>query len=150
MHKQHEMVTGAPHSTETTAAFQEAITNRRKRQRVVVSWPLRVWKAHEPCLEICTVNVSSGGFYFFCPQPFSPGEALIAVLEIPGAGPDRESEKLLLRCEILVLRVETSIESTNYGTACRILDYSVLRNGSMGLAPREAETEDAVLFWQSR
>jgi hypothetical protein len=148
--KQHGMVTGAPHSTETTATSEAGIADRRKRQRVVVSWPLRVWKAHEPCLEICTVNVSSGGFYCLCPQPFSPGETLIAVLEIPGAGSDRELEKLLLRCEVLVLRVETLIESRNYGTACRILDYSVLRNGSVGLAVREAETESAALFWEGR
>jgi hypothetical protein len=126
-----KMVADAPISAATVETFSWRIADRRKRQRVAVQWPLRLWRTHEHILDTCTVNVSSGGFYCVCSQPLSPGEALIAVLEIPACGTDGESQKLVLRCEVLVLRVERVIDSCNCGVACRIINYSVVRPESM-------------------
>lgn len=134
------MVTGAPISTVET--FIARITDRRKRQRVVVQWPVRVWRFHEYILDTHTVNVSSGGFYCICPRLFSLGETLTAVLEIPAVGSDREFQKLMLRCEALVLRVEALADTRKCGIACRILNYSVLRGGGVPLGSEQANLED--------
>ncbi len=113
---------------------------------MVVQWPVRMWRVHEHLLDTYTVNVSSGGFYCVCSQPFSPGEMLIAVLEIPGACGDREPQKLLLRCEVLVLRIETVIDSCDCGIACRIINYSVLRARSMASGSEQPNTKDSSLL----
>lgn len=116
------MITDAPVQT-----FCGRIANRRLRPRIVVQWPLYVWRGHEHLFDTVTMNVSSGGFYCLCTEPFSPGENLTAVLEMPGHGTDQQSGKLILRCDIVVLRVETVIDNRSYGVACRIRDFSVLR-----------------------
>ena len=100
------MVTDALTGAGILETFGGRIADRRKRQRAVVEWPLRLWRAHQHVLDSYTVNVSSRGLYCCSPQPFSPGEALVGVLEIPGLGAQFESRKLLLRCELLVMRVD--------------------------------------------
>ncbi len=99
-----------------------------------------MWRVHELIIDTFTVNISSGGFYCLSCQPFSPGETLIAVLEIPGPGADGESERLVLRCEVLVLRVQALIDSANCGVACRTINYSVLR--AAGMTSSSAQSSD--------
>jgi len=57
----------------------------------------------------------------------------MAIIQIPIAGADQQPEGLLLRCEVLVLRVEAQIASSGYGIACQIVNYSVLRCASTAL-----------------
>ncbi len=122
------------------------IADRRKRQRVIVQWPVRIWRRNEHVLDACTVNISSGGLYCICPGPLSPGDTLIAILEIPGSSADRERPKLMLRCEILVLRVETLADNSQFGVACRIMNYSVLRPTGAAVGTEEADTGNWSLF----
>lgn len=133
------MVADAPFSTDTAETFNVRIADRRKRRRLAVQWPVRMWRMHKQVLDTYTVNVSSSGFYCVCSQPLSPGETLIAVLEIPGPGGDREFQKVVLRCGVLVLRIETLTHSCNCGIAFRILNYSVLREASIASSSEESQ-----------
>lgn len=111
---------------EGAEALTGRIPDRRKRPRLAVQWPLQLWRVAEHVLETFTINVSSSGFYYPSTQPFSVGESLVALLEIPGAAADREFQNVVLRCEVIVLRVEMLVDTRNYGVACRVTDYSVL------------------------
>lgn len=134
------MVAGPPISTGTAEASIGRIADRRARHRIVTQWPLRLWRMHEHVVDTDTVNVSSAGFYCVSSKRFYPGETLIAVLEIPAPGV-QALQHLLLRCEALVLRVETIIGSCNCGIACRIINYSVLRSASVAFGMGEANAE---------
>lgn len=134
------MVTDAPISAGIVESFIGRIGDRRKRQRLVVQWPLRLWRNGEHIVDTFTVNVSSGGFYCICRQRFSPGETLLALLEIPKPGTDRESSKIVLCCEALVLRVEIVADTGDFGIACRIVTYSVFRPKSAALTVESARS----------
>jgi hypothetical protein len=121
------MVTEAPASTEIVDIFIGRIAERRRRNRVIVQWAVRIYRSNEHILDTCTVNVSSGGFYCVCSQPLSAGEDLIALLEIPGGDADHQCRKLVLHCEVLVLRVEALSNSRSWGIAFRIKNYSVVK-----------------------
>ncbi len=75
-------------------------------------------------LDTVTVNLSSSGLFWLTPQAFSPGESLAGILDIGGPGAGREAHKLMLRCELVVLRVD-ELSGGGFGVACRIADYSV-------------------------
>lgn len=47
-------------------------------------------------------------------------------MEIGGSGAGRGPQKLLLRCDLLVLRVEEIPGGCDLGVACRIRDYSIV------------------------
>lgn len=77
-------------------------------------------------MEACTLNVSSGGFYCRSPEPFSPGDNLTALLDLPSVIADRDAG-VVLRCDVRVLRLETVTGETGWGIACQIEDYSIVR-----------------------
>ncbi|MBV9497917.1 MAG: PilZ domain-containing protein [Acidobacteriaceae bacterium] len=133
------MVTDAPVSTGIMESLIGDLADRRKRKRVAVQWPVQMWKSRHPVSDALTVNVSSGGFYCCSGRPFSPGDHLTALLAIPSPGSNLESQRLTLRCEVVVLRVETSDDGHDTGVACQIRDYSVLRAGG---APEELTCSD--------
>lgn len=83
-------------------------------------------------VEALTVNVSSDGFYCSCPHRFSEGDRFSALLEIPGTSADAEGHGLSLRCEVQMLRADALADGREWGSAFRILDYSVA-------APRSSE-----------
>ncbi len=124
------MVTDAPVSNGIMESLNGNIADRRTRKRVVAQWPVRMWKGRQPICNAFTINVSSSGFFCCSRQPFSPGDSLTALLEIPSPGSDLESQKLTLRCEIIVLRVEALEDVRNTGMACQIIEYSVLKSAS--------------------
>lgn len=98
---------------------------RRGRPRLGVEWPLHVWRSQEDAADGVTANLSSSGVYWISTQRFSVGETLTAIVALGGLGADREPHKLLLRCELMVLRVEELAGRVSFGVACRIVDYSV-------------------------
>lgn len=101
--------------------------DRRKRRRFQAHWHLRMWGIARDAVQAYTTDVSSGGFYCRSPRPFLPGDKLTALLDIPNLFGDVDSTVLVLHCEVAVLRVEPIAHSDDWGLACQILDYSVLR-----------------------
>lgn len=118
------VVTDYPVCRENGGALLGRIQERRARRRLTVQWPLRVWRQDKPVLDTLTANLSSSGVFWPSPQEFPPGERLAGILEIGGPGADREPHKLMLRCELVVLRVD-ELSGGGFGVACRIADYSV-------------------------
>lgn len=103
--------------------------DRRAYRRIAAHWIFRLARSNEKAVDARTVNISSAGFCCHCTEPFSPGEILLALLEIPGLSADRQLETLVLRCQAVVLRAEILAESSQWRIAGRILDYSVLSTG---------------------
>src|SRR5579875_1763680 len=112
---------------QTAQTLTGGVPDRRKRRRLVAQWPLQIWSLDEYLLDTSTTNASSSGFYFLSPRSLSPGDSLLALLSMPGVAAHSDCQNLVLRCEVLVMRVERS--ANDFGIACQIIDYSVLASG---------------------
>src|SRR5258706_1333503 len=96
----------------------------RKRKRVAVHWPVRLWRqSGNPPVESITENLSSEGLYCITQEPFRTGERLQCEIVIPGDSFGSPEPFLRLRCHITIIRVEPV--HRGFGLGCHIEDYSV-------------------------
>ncbi len=104
---------------------------RRKRARLPLHWTVHLSSNRETHpLQTKTMNISSQGFYCTSTHSFTPGEKIDCDILIPISF-RAHGDLLMLRCQAVVLRVETSPVVGVYGLACRIDDYSVINpNGT--------------------
>jgi len=101
-------------------------TDRRRRVRLSLSLPIRVFHGRSMCpIESTTRNVSSDGFYFFIHENFAIGERIRCVLDLPSFQPGHRERYIRLDCRARVVRVET-LGPSNYGIACAIEEYHVV------------------------
>jgi hypothetical protein len=115
-----------PDSATAAMAF---LDDRRKRKRVAVHWPVRLFEPMaNKSVASTTENLSSEGFYCLSRKPFKIGERLRCEIVIPEATLGLDSP-MVLECQVTVRRVE-HLESW-FGLGCHIEDYSV---GSGALA----------------
>lgn len=107
--------------------FSGQMSERRRRPRINVQWPLWILVTgnHEICTR--TINLSSDGFFFYSPETLNPGEPLIAILDFPCGKGSNQGAVLRFRCEARVVHVQSYPDSKMYGVGCRILEYSILR-----------------------
>lgn len=110
---------------------REQLIERRKRRRFAAKWPVRFLGTTQETIDARTLDVSICGFFCDSPRPFSVGERLTAFLDIPDVTGDRDAA-LVLQCEIHILRIEPLMNS-NWGAACEIMEYSILRQPRAGL-----------------
>lgn len=102
---------------------------RRRRARTQVHWNI-VLRLHDAdVIETVTQNLSSSGFYCFCPAPLAPGESLVCTLKVPVYDPKGDERPLALECTVVVMRSEAAAEGF-FGIACRIEDYHLLARGT--------------------
>ena len=98
--------------------------DRRKRPRVALRWPVRLFRQPEgPSIESTTENLSSQGLYCIASEPFKPGERLQCEIVIPGESLGSPDSSLRLQCHVTVRRVEHL--DRGFGLGCHIEDYSV-------------------------
>ena len=96
----------------------------RKRKRVAVNWPVRLWRQQETApVESTTENLSSEGLYCITRESFKPGERLQCEIVIPGESFGSTEPFLRLQCHVTVKRVEPV--HRGFGLGCHIEDYSV-------------------------
>jgi hypothetical protein len=101
----------------------EAVDERRKRKRVAVHWPVRLFEPMgNKSVESTTENLSSEGFYYQSRRTFKIGERLRCEIVIPEATLGLDGP-IVLECHVTVRRVE-HLESW-FGLGCHIEDYSV-------------------------
>ena len=101
-------------------------TERRKRARLALHWRVCLSRRSNHLLvETETRDVSSGGFYCFTEESFTTNERLECVLVIPLFRGADAAERLCLRCQVEVVRVDAAPPGGKFGVACRIDDYSV-------------------------
>ena len=98
--------------------------DRRRRQRVVLHWPVRLLRAGRPPLETTTENLSSEGFYCITKKPFKDGTHLQCEIVVPGESFGLSEPVLRLKCSITVKHME-NIHGA-FGLGCHIEDYDQL------------------------
>jgi PilZ domain len=96
--------------------------DRRKRQRVALHWPVRLFGQHgRASVESITENLSTEGLYCISTMPFKTGERLRCEIVIPKAlGSDAP---IVLDCHVTVRRVVYL--RSGFGVGCHIEDYSL-------------------------
>ena len=104
--------------------------DRRKRPRVALHWPVRLFRQSEgPWVESTTENLSSEGLYCTTIEPFKPGERLQCEIVIPGESLGFSESSIRLQCHVTIKRVEHL--DRGFGLGCRIEDYTL----ATGLPP---------------
>jgi hypothetical protein len=99
---------------------------RRKRARLALHWRVCLSRrTNHLVVEAETRDVSSGGFYCCTEEGFTPNERLECLLVIPLPRGTNTGERLCLRCQVEVVRVDVAPPGGRFGVACRIDDYSV-------------------------
>jgi hypothetical protein len=79
-----------------------------------------------PAFETLLVNISSGGFYCYCPERYEPGEMLDCRIMLPVYGSDIAENALCLVCRARVVRIVPEGDH-GYGIGCEIEEYRVMR-----------------------
>jgi hypothetical protein len=98
---------------------------RRKRKRVALHWPVRLFRGQEAAsVESTTENLTSNGFYCVSREPFETGERLECIIAIPSGSFGYSGSPICLQCRVRVTRVEN--ESDGFGLGCYIEDYDLL------------------------
>ncbi len=105
--------------------------DRRKRSRVALHWPVRLFRQPgRPWVKSTTENLSSEGLYCITKEPFKPGERLQCEIVIPATfGLD---SPIALECHVTIRRVEHL--RRGFGLGCQIEDYT-LATGSHRQTP---------------
>jgi hypothetical protein len=116
-----------------------AIEERRKRKRIALHWPVRLFRdVTTPSIESTTENLTSNGFYCISKEPFQMGERLECIIAIPAGSFGYNESPIRLQCRVRVARVEDQHEG--FGLGCYIEDYDLLtnsRNARSGAGPSE-------------
>jgi PilZ domain len=104
-----------------------ASLERRKRKRIALHWPVRLYRDQDsPRIESTTENLSSNGFFCASTEPFQLGEQLQCVIAIPAGAFGYSDAHVRLQCRVRVIRIENQRDS--YGLGCCIEDYELLKN----------------------
>ena len=110
---------------ETCGRSMSGETERRKRARVLLRCPLRLYRRGAPESFVGeTQDLSSAGFYCMVGQSFAPGDDLDCILTVPAENFSFEPGNVNLHCEVKVTRVDKI--PSGFGVACRIDHYSLI------------------------
>ena len=106
---------------------------RRKRKRIALRWPIRLFGEQlNPLVESTTENLTSNGFYCVSKEPFAIGERLECVISIPAGSFGYAASPISLQCRVRVTRVEK--ERDGFGLGCSIEDYDLLTSSKASAA----------------
>lgn len=114
----------------SSAYFRQTMPNteRRLHRRLGLHWRLRLSSTVIGTVETRTENLSSHGFYCILEAPLVPGDVVACDITIPNYGtPDRGMS--FLACQAEVIRVEAVGTDPGFGVACRILDFTLTKQG---------------------
>jgi hypothetical protein len=104
-----------------------ALEERRKRKRIALHWPVRLFRdPANPSVESTTENLTSNGFYCISKEPFALGERLECIIAIPAGSFGYNESPIRLQCRVRVARVEG--QEAGFGLGCYIEDYDLLTN----------------------
>lgn len=101
------------------------MTDRRRRARVALSLPVRVFRGDGTPLDSRTTNVSSEGFYCTLDAPLTVGERIRCVLSLPSLDPVYCDRSLALDCRARIVRIEL-LGPCSYGLGFLIEHYQVV------------------------
>lgn len=120
----------ATHPLGAASDFRESMPNTERRlyRRLGLRWRLRLSSTAIGTVETRTENLSSRGFYCFTEAPLVPGEVVNCDITIPNYGASDRGASLIV-CQAEVIRVEAVGTDPGFGVACRILDFTLAREG---------------------
>jgi len=103
----------------------QATEERRKRKRVALHWPVRLFRGSSTLAVECTTeNLTIDGFYCFSKEPFLQLERLECIISIPAGRFGYSESPLVLQCRVCVTRVEH--QKGSFGLGCLIEHYDLL------------------------
>jgi hypothetical protein len=121
---------------------------RRRNPRAPLHWTLYLTctgSSHP--LRTTTRNISKDGFYCVLHQPVIPGERIECDIVVPTHRSQNPDDVVYLRCRAQAVRVEKLGASAEFGVACRIEDYCVIRGtNSRGHGPQKTDTSSKVAW----
>ena len=115
---------------------------RRRNPRVPIHWTLcLVCTASERSFQTKTRDISPEGLYCVLDGWIEPGERLECDIAVPAHDLKDPKEVVHLRCRVQAVRVERRPGGGEFGLACRIEDYCVIRGwGEAWQLPRDSTT----------
>jgi hypothetical protein len=106
-------------------SFMPLIEERRKRKRIPLHWPIRLFRqSSTPSVESTTENLTSNGFYCVSSEPFQLGEWVECIIAIPADSLGYSNAPVCLQCRSRVMRVEN--QTAGFGLGCYIESYDLL------------------------
>ena len=106
--------------------------DRRKRVRVPVHWPVRLFgEVGRPAVETATENLSSEGFFCISNQRFEAGERLECEIVLPAKSLGTPKTSLKLLCCVIVRLVEH--RRAGFGLGCQIEEYTFVAGPRQGV-----------------
>ena len=117
-------------------------TERRRNPRAPLHWTLYLaCNGSGQPLRTTTRDINKDGFYCSLDQPVRPGERIRCDIVLPTHGPRNPDDVVYLRCRVQAVRVEKVGAGMEFGLACRIEDFSVIRVASPRLRLQENGNE---------
>ena len=114
-------------SSEAPSRYQKVHSERRKRVRTTVHWPIVFFRnGSGDAIESVTQNLSSSGFYCHSQTLIAPGELLLCAIKFPSYDPTGHERPRVLECRVQVKRVEPGETGDSFGLACQIHDYRMV------------------------
>jgi hypothetical protein len=124
------------------------LAERRRTPRATLQWT--VYLAFNGCghpFRATTRDINKDGFYCSLDQPVKAGERIECDIIVPTHGSQDPDDVVCLRCCAQAVRVEKIEGSLEFGLACRIEDYSVIR--SSGTLPSYRKDAGLVQNWSA-
>ncbi len=115
-----------------------ASAERRKNPRVPLHWTLYL-VCNGTVHRTTTRDINRDGFYcLLCqPIPITSGERIECDIVVPTHRSQDPDDVVYLRCRARALRVEKIGAGTEFGVACRIDGYCLIRNAERGCGLQE-------------
>jgi len=111
---------------------------RRRSPRIPLQWTLYlVSNGSRHPLRTITRDINKDGFYCLLDQPVRPGEQIDCDIVVPAHRTQDPDDVVYLRCRAQAVRVERIGAGSQFGVACRIDDYFVIRRVSPPQRPQE-------------
>lgn len=109
-----------------------ADTERRRNPRVPLRWTLYLaFNGSGHPVRTTTVDINKDGFYCLLDQPVRPGEQIECDIAVPAHRSQDPDDLVYLRCRAQAVRVEKIGSGSEFGVACRIDEYCVIRRGGL-------------------
>jgi len=114
-------------------------TERRRNPRVPLHWTLYLrFNGCMHALRTTTRDINRDGFYCLLDRPVRPGEQIDCDIVVPAHRSQDPDDVVYLRCRAQAVRVERVGPGTEFGVACRIEDYCLIRRASPRLRLQES------------
>ena len=101
------------------------LVERRKYERLPLRLPMRFINERASATSCLTENISSKGFYCVSPDPFVPGDRLEVELFLPAHNPGHGEKAVRLKCQVQVVRIDSTRLGPGFGIGCRIEAYTL-------------------------